>query len=159
MCMKSVNLNNSFFEEDLSGVSGNLRFGETKSKIKAIKGSNDNYYISRLYILLNFNAMSSQDEDPYLTNVYDIMWTFGCVNSNNIFDNKKISETIIDTKCNKIKNSIVSERAFTNQIRILELKDFAIEDQGKYYLKTYIKKNGTNDGWQIQSITAIDIEF
>lgn len=156
MCMKSVNISNIFYEDNLSGFNGNLRFGEIKTKIKAIKDINNKYYINRLYVLCNFTAMSSS-EDSHLTNIYDIMWTFGCLNSNNIFDNKQIAETVIDTKINKTDNPTVSSRSFTNQFRIVELKDYPIDELGKYYLKTYIKKTGTNDDWQVQSITAIDV--
>lgn len=157
MCMKSVNINNTFFEENLSGINGNLRFGESKTKIKALLDSNSNYYINKLYILLNFSAMSSS-EDRNLTNVYDIIWTFGCLNSQSDFENKTIAKTIIDTTCNKTTNSVISARSFTNQIRLVELKDYKIDELGQYYLKTYIKKHGTDDTWQVQSITSIEIE-
>lgn len=158
MCMKSVNINNLFFEDDLSGLGTSMRFGDLKSSIKVSKDSNNNYCINRLYVLCYFTAMSSKSEDPDLTNVYDVMWTFGCVNGDNVFDNKKIAETVIDTKVNKIEKPVVSSRSFTNQTRTLELKNYPINELGKYYLKTYIRKNGTTDDWQIQSITSIDVE-
>lgn len=157
MCMKSVNINNMFYEDDLSGFSKNLKFGEIKTQVKAIKNANDKYFISRLYILCNITAMSSKEEDENLTNVYDIMWTFGYVNSENTFDNKKIAESVVDTNMNKIDDSTVSSRSFCNHIRIVELKDYPVDKIGKYYLKTYIKKANENSNWQIQSITSIDI--
>ena len=99
----------------------------------------------------------STKEDNDLTSVYDVMWTFGFVNSDNIFDNKKIAETTLDTSVNKINDNTVSTRLFSNQIRIIELKDYLINKTGRCYLKTYIKKKNTKDNWQIQSITTIDI--
>lgn len=157
MCMKSININNIFYEDDLSSFSQNPKFGEIKTQVKAIKNKDGKYFIGRLYIFCSFTAMSSKEEDPKLTNVYDVMWTFGCVNSDNTFDNKKIAETIFDTTENKIDNSTVSTRSFCNQNRIVELKDYQIEETGKYYLKTYIKKSNTDVDWQIQSITSIDV--
>lgn len=156
--MKSVNINNLFFEDDLSGLGTSMRFGDLKSSIKVSKDSNNNYCINRLYIFCCFTAMSSKSEDPDLINAYDVMWTFGCINGDDAFDNKKIAETVIDTKVNKIENSIVSSRSFMNQYLTIKLINYPINELGRYYLKTYIRKNGTDDDWQIQSITSIDIE-
>ena len=156
MCMKGININNLFYEDNLTGFNDNLKFGDIKEQIKVIRNSSNKYIISRLYILCTLNAMSTK-EDNDLTSVYDVMWTFGFVNSDNIFDNKKIAETTLDTSVNKINDNTVSTRLFSNQIRIIELKDYLINKTGRCYLKTYIKKKYTEDNWQIQSITTIDI--
>lgn len=172
MCMKSVNMTTAFYEDDLSGINGVIKYGEMISQVTAKTDNEGNHYIDRLYIFTAFSAISSKEEDPDLTNKYDVMWTLGDLNET-VFDNKIITEQIIDAAKNKISNPLVSARNFSNQSIVPVIKNFKVDRPGKYYLKIYIKKhidmtienndNNSNDAenieWQIQSINSIDVKF
>ena len=99
--------------------------------------------------------MTPERQDENLTNVYEVMWIFGCVN-NGYFDSFKIAETYFYTENNKISDDAVSTRSFCNSTHVIKLNGYIIDKTGRYYLKTYIREKGTEE-WQIQSITSINI--
>ena len=154
MCMKSVNITTVFVEDDLSNIAEGIVFDRQISRIKAEKNNNGENTV-KLNIVTLLNAMSS-DEDPDLTNVYDIMWTFGCLKDDEFY-NQNIGFTVFDTAKCKINNEKVSLRQFTNERRKLVLNHFVIDTLGTYYLKVYIKKADTEQKWQIQYINSIEI--
>ncbi|MBQ4572143.1 MAG: hypothetical protein IJA80_02550 [Clostridia bacterium] len=151
--MKSVNITTMFVEDDLSNIAEGIVSDRQVFKIKAEKNNNEKSVNLRIVTFLN--AMSS-NEDPFLENVYDIMWTLGCVKDGE-FDNTNIGTTIFDTAKCKIKNEKVSARQFTNERRKLILNHYVIDTLGTYYLKVYIKKANTELPWEIQSINSIEI--
>ncbi len=154
MCMKSVNITTMFVEDDLCRVAEGIVSERQLLKLRAEKNSNNEYTVN-LNVVTFLNAMSS-DEDPQLENVYDIMWTFGCLKEDK-FDNTNIGLTIFDTAKCKMFNEKVSIRQFTNERRKLVFNHYIIDTLGTYYLKVYIKKANTEQSWQIQSINSIEI--
>lgn len=161
MCMKNVNINTLFFEDDLSGISEKTRYSEMLSSITAKQNNINEYYIERLYIYTKFNAMSSEKEDPDLSKKYDLMWTFGCMINENTFDNTILGTSLVDSSEDKVSNPFVSSRSFTNQNRTLALKNYKVNVPGTYYLKVYIREHNdhTDSEWQIQSFNTIEVEF
>lgn len=152
--MKSVNVTTMFVEDDLSNIAEGYVSDRQIFKIKAEKNSNGEHTI-KLNIVTFLNAMSS-DEDNNLSNRYEIMWTFGCL-ENNSFENKVLGTTYFDTAKEKKYHEAVSTRQFTNERRKLVVDHYVIENLGTYYLKVYIKLADSEDSWQIQSINSIEI--
>lgn len=160
MCMKSVNINTIFYEGDLACFTGEERYGKILKQIKAVKNQNNEYTIGNLVVYTMFNAMSSS-EDKNLSNKYELLWTFGYVKDDKFYNNK-IGLQDIDTTKNKVSNSIVSARSFTNQSFNFMLNNYIVSEPGLYYLKVYIRKmdaDVSNAEWQVQSINFIEVVF
>lgn len=154
MCMKSINITSIFVEDDFNNVADGFVYDRRLTKIKTEKNSNGENTI-KLNIITFFNAMSF-DEDEKLEKKYDIMWTFGYMDSEGDFNNKVLGTAIFDTSIEKIDISQVSKKVFTNQSKRIIYNHYVIDEIGTYYLKVYIRETGS-DGWQIQAINQIEV--
>ena len=157
MCMKSVNISSVFFNDDLSELGGHTQFGKVIDEVTTVKDFDGNDIIENLTVVSFVCALSS-DNDPHLTKKYELLWQFGTVIDDN-FDAKSVSKNFFDTEINKVEEiPKITCKSFTNQIFKFTLRNYKIEQFGKYYLKVYIREAGDKGKWQIQSMNKITVK-
>lgn len=154
MCMKNVNISTVFFNDELSELGGHTQFGKVLDEITTVKDYNGDDVIDNLTIVSFVCALSS-DEDKNLEKKYELLWQFGTVVEDK-FQPKSISRNILDTNVNKVEQILkITCKSFTNQIFKFTLRNYKIDQAGPHYLKVYIRDEGEQGEWQIQSMSRI----
>lgn len=156
MCMKNVNVNTIFTEKDPTDDCGRVSFGSLANEIQARVTDNNNIVVDKLTIVTFFNAFS-EDEDGELDKKFGVQWM---LESSDVVNKRRIllAESDYDTaknKRDKMENKTC--RSFSNQIYIIKTKNIELTEEGRYFLKVYLKGN-EEDLWQIQSINTIYIK-
>ncbi len=159
MCMKNVNITSVVCDRDQSEIGGAVQTGKVLDEIlvrKYIGVGEEAFLIDSLTVFSFANAFA-EFECVELKKKYNLLWVLESANISK-YEQLQLAETVYDTTVNQIDGG-ANGRAFSNQIFKFTLRDVKIKNSNeRYFLKVYIKEEGSDEKWQIQSINSIYVK-